>query len=1098
MSFADLPTDRTALLDSLVESVRKIVEGRIRLPDSTYRLQFQPGKMTFRSAAAIAPYLAALGVSHLYASPYFKAQAGSTHGYDVVDHGVLNPQLGDAGDYAALVAALRDAGLNQLLDIVPNHMGISGGENPLWNDVLENGPSSQYAHFFDVNWEPINADLKNKVLLPVLEDQYGKVLEAGKLKLIYSDGAFFVQYYETKLPLEPRSCTVLLNSHLAELKEKLGAESTDLLELESVVTAIDYLPHATETAPERVAERHREKEVIKGRLKRLTDSSPPIASFIEQNLARWNGSPDNPHSFDPLDELLNAQVYRLSHWKAAADEINYRRFFDVSQLAAVCTEQPEVFEVIHRLAFELVGRGDVDGLRIDHIDGLFDPQDYLRRLQRGYLQTLGRMEFERLANAPGIANAAAPQAVGASATVGSPGVLQSADETHVPIQAQASIGSNSSNGSPTADKPPPKWSDLEQAFLAKLEAALGKNFVRPLYVVVEKILGPEEPLPGDWPVAGTTGYDALNHITRLMLDPAGVSQIEKIYHRFINDKIDFREVAYKSKLLITRVAMASDTQLLTHQINRISERHRRSRDFTLNTLRVALREILACFPVYRTYIHQGSVSDRDRQVINRAVAQAKRRRPELDADLFDFIRAVLLLEQPPDLDDAGIRERGMFVGRVQQVTSPLTAKGIEDTAFYVYIPLVTLNEVGGDPTKIGEGTDEFHRENLARLEHQPGSLVTTTTHDTKRTEDTRARINVLSEVPTMWRTAINHWARLNRRHHREVDGQPAPSRNDEYLFYQTVVGTWPLEPMDRAELEHYSARIQAYMEKATHEAKQRTSWITPSKEYDDAVRQFVVAALRGSPKNRFLAELRQFHAQIIGWGLYSALAQAFLKLASPGVPDIYQGQELWDFSLVDPDNRREVDFKLRREMLERMQRSLDDAGQSRLEFARRLADNPADPNLKLFVTSEMLHFRRRNADLFRQGEYIPLKAEGPRADHICAVAWHLPPLTRSVSEVEQPKDSPFSAAATASTEKLAIAIAPRLLAKLSQFRPDGQTSAAPMGEPIWSDTKLFLAGLPTGRLRNLFTGEICEPIGTSLPLAAALANFPVALLANVE
>ena len=1029
-------TDDTSLLDRLVDAVQKTVAARSRWPDSTYRLQFQADKLTFRDAAEIAPYLAQLGISHLYASPYFKSQTGSTHGYDVVDHNSLNPGLGGADDYAAMVAALRKEGLGQVLDIVPNHMGIVGGENPLWNDVLENGPSSPYAHFFDINWHPIKAELENKVLLPLLEDQFGKVLEAGKLRLAYADGAFFVQYHETKLPLDPRrSCAVLLTAQLAELKEKLGPESADLRELESILTALDYLPQHTETVAERIAERHREKEVVKGRMRRLTFHSPDITAFIEQNLAQWNGSVDNPRSFDRLDELLNAQVYRLSHWKAAADEINYRRFFDVSQLAAVCTEQPEVFEAIHRLAFELVGRGDVDGLRVDHIDGLYDPQDYLRRLQRGYLSTLGRMAFDRIDNSR--------------------------------TEPSKSPNSTDTSGAARASAPPLKWDDIEKSFLAKTETALVDRARMPMYVVVEKILGPEEPLPEDWPVAGTTGYDALNHITRLMVDPAGVAQIQTIYQRFSNDRTDFREVAYRSKLLISRVAMASDIQLLTHQLNRISERHRRSRDFTLNTLRFALREILACFPVYRTYIHQDSVSDRDRQVIYRAVAQAKRRRPELDIDLFDFIRDVLLLEQPPDLDEAGRQERALFVGRFQQVTSPLVAKGIEDTAFYVYIPLVTLNEVGGDPTKVALSAEEFHRENADRLKRQPGSLIATTTHDTKRTEDTRARINILSEVPRLWRTAVNHWARLNRRHHREVDGETAPSRNDEYLFYQTVVGTWPIDATDTAEMAQYTARIQAYMEKATHEAKQRTGWINPNPNYDAAVRDFVAAALDNHPKNRFLSEFREFHARIIGWGLYSALSQAFFKLTSPGVPDIYQGQELWDFSLVDPDNRRPVDFRRRRDLLARMQAELSRDGSSRLDFARRLADDPRDPRLKLFVTWQLLQFRRQHRDLFRRGQYIPLVAQGSRAEHVCAYAWRWTP---GAGELEQ----------------IAIAIAPRLLAKLATSFSDEQSKPGPpIGEVVWSDTHLPLGDLSAERLNNLFTGEAVTSEQPSVAAAAA-------------
>ena len=835
--------------------------------------------------------LASLGVTHLYASPYFKSQTGSTHGYDVVDHSQLNPGLGNADDYSAMVAALRESGLRQLLDIVPNHMGISGGENPLWNDVLENGPSSPYAHFFDVNWQPIKAELENKVLLPVLEDQYGKVLEAGKLRLVYAESAFFIQYYETKLPVDPGSYSTLLTHQLVELKERLGANTADLLELESILTAIKNLPLSTESAQDRVAERHREKEVIKSRLRRLTDSSTTIAEFIENNLRRWNGAADDPRSFDPLDELLNAQVYRLSHWKAAADEINYRRFFDVSQLAAVCTEQPEVFEAIHKLVFELLARGDVDCLRIDHIDGLFDPQDYLRRLQQGYLRTLGRLEFERQVRSP----ASLPKAVPEMASVSAEGSLQSSAHSDFQMEAAASssaggaattAATNGSDSSALAGAIPPA-ALVEVGRVGTSLPGKSRNGARtqrrmPLYVVVEKILGPEEPLPLDWPVAGTTGYDALNFITRLMLDSAGVARLIKIYQRFTNDRSGFREVAYNSKLLIARVSMASDMQLLTHQLNRISERHRGSRDFTLNTLRVGLREILACFPVYRTYIHQNSVSDRDRQVVNRAVAQAKRRRPELVSDLFDFIRDVLLLEQPPNPDDAAVHERRTFVGRFQQVTSPLVAKGIEDTAFYVYIPLVTLNEVGGDPTKVVEGTEEFHRENLDRLNRYPGSLVATTTHDTKRTEDTRARINVLSEVPHLWRTAVNHWARLNRRHRREVDGMSAPSRNDEYLFYQTVVGTWPVEPMDSALLEKYSARTsRSTWKKRPTKRSGVPAGLIPTR---NTMPRCMISSLRhcaGSPKNRFLVELRNFHSRVIAWGLHSALRRRFSNLPHP-------------------------------------------------------------------------------------------------------------------------------------------------------------------------------------------------------------------------
>ena len=508
----------------------------------------------------------------------------------------------------------------------------------------------------------------------------------------------------------------------------------------------------------------------------------------------------------------------------------------------------------------------------------------------------------------------------------------------------------------------------------------------PLYVVVEKILAAEESLPAEWMAAGTTGYDFLSSVNGLFVNPAGVGELANVYGRFVDQHLEFREVAHQSKLLIFRTAMSSDLQLFAHRLNRISERHRRSRDFTLNALRTALREILACFPIYRTYIHRGDVSEQDRQILCRAVAQAKRRNPTIDAAVFDFIRDVLLLEAPPDPDEAGRHERDLFVGRFQQVTSPVMAKGIEDTAFYRYFPLVSLNEVGSDPSRGAASLAEFHRHNRVRQTDWPQSLTCSSTHDTKRSEDARARINVLSEIPHLWRKAVNRWARVNRRHRREVDGQPAPSRNDEYLFYQNLVGIWPPAIADAKEIARLTARMIAYMEKATHEAKVHTSWINPASEYDAAVHQFVAAVLADHAKNRFLADFRQFHEQIVNWGLYNSLSQLLLKLTSPGVPNVYQGQELWDFSLVDPDSRRPVNFVARRKMLARLRKNVGRDDRSLLSLAAGLARNPRDPRLKLFVTWRALQFRRQHGDLFGLGDYVPLDVEGAKTPHVCAFA----------------------------------------------------------------------------------------------------------------
>jgi (1->4)-alpha-D-glucan 1-alpha-D-glucosylmutase len=606
----------------------------------------------------------------------------------------------------------------------------------------------------------------------------------------------------------------------------------------------------------------------------------------------------------------------------------------------------------------------------------------------------------------------------------------------------------------------------------------GKLHQLPLYVIVEKILGPEEPIPQTWPVAGTTGYDFANFVGGLFIDPAGFAELQKTHRRFIDEEMNFREVAYQSKSLILRMAMSSDLQLLVHRLNRLSERHRHYRDFTLNELRMALREIIACFPVYRTYIRQGEVSEQDRQFIVRAVAQAKRRNPTRHPALFDFIRDVLLLETPPDLDEAGMLERAMFVGRFQQATSPVMAKGIEDTAFYRYFPLVSLDEVGGDPARPATSLEEFHRQNLMRQSKWPLSLTCTSTHDTKRSEDVRARIDVLSEIPTEWRAAVNRWSRLNRRHRREVDGQPAPSRNDEYLFYQNLIGIWPLAPPDAKTFQALLERMQLYMEKATREAKLHTSWLNPVADYDAALREFTAGVLRNNPKNRFLADFRGFHEQIVNWGLQNALSQIVLKLTSPGVPDIYQGQELWDFSLVDPDNRRPVDFTIRQNLLKQLEEAVGHNEESLFTLARELAANPRDPRLKLFVTWRVLQFRRLHAELFERGEYIPLKVEGMAAQHLCAFARRLKPTEGNPPTV--------------------VVAVPRRIAQLMKAANDVAPTSPPLGTAVWRGTLLDINELGNFSPINLFTGQPCPIKNSHLLAADLLADFPVAVLVNAE
>lgn len=1028
-------SDQSWWVARIVDAVRRELAERRNPPLSTYRVEFHPQHMSFRRAAELVPYLSELGISHLYASPCRKTRAGATHGYAIVDFDRLNDELGTPDDYAAMLEALRRHDMGQLLDIVANHMAAAPGENAWWTDVLENGPGSPYAAFFDIDWYPAKEELRNKLLLPLLGDPYGAALEAGQLRLELAEGALVVRYYDNTLPLDPRTYPAVLGRQIEQLRQHMAADAPDMLELESILTALEHLPGRNDQTPEKIVERQREKDLIKKRIKQLVESSPTVAAMIERNLVELNGKPDDAASFDELHKLLDAQVWRLSHWKAAADEINYRRFFDVNELAALCMEDRAVFEKSHRFLFEMLADGDRLGVRIDHIDGLFDPPAYLWRLQQGFLRVMGQRAYQSLLG-------------------------------HQPTLSDADAAGE-----------PPKWEDLEPAVLKPLTDAVGETGL-PLYVAVEKILGPEEPLPEQWPVEGTTGYDFLRVVGGLFVDWGGFDEMVRVFARFVGHNDDFRRVARDSKHLILSAAMSSELQLLALRLNRLSERHRRCRDFTLNMLRLALREIIACFPVYRTYLRPGEITENDRRFVLSAVAQAKRRNPAIDAGVFDFVRDVLLLEQPAALDEAGHRQRALFVGRFQQVTSPVMAKGVEDTASYRYFPLSSLCEVGDDPAGRPVSPEIFHRENLARQRDWPASMLCTTTHDTKRSEDVRARLAVLSEMPRQWGHALNRFARHNRRHRRDVEGAPAPSRADEYLFYQTLVGFWPPEWPKKRDHAQLVERMQAYMEKATREAKVSTSWLNPHAEYDAAVRAFIAAALENRPRNRFLVEFRQFHAQIAALGLYTSLSQTLLKILSPGVPDIYQGQELWDFSLVDPDNRRPVDFALRRRLLARLRHEARQGDDARLALARRLAANPADPLLKLYVTSEALRFRWEHSEVFREGCYAPATALGSQADHVCGLLW-------TVAKSERwPKQT-------------VVAVAPRLIAQLMQVAPrEPDHPPAPIGAAVWRDTSLVLPVHVRGPWRDLFTGRTLRSSAATLRLADVLADFPVAILVN--
>jgi (1->4)-alpha-D-glucan 1-alpha-D-glucosylmutase len=1005
-----------ATVEDLLRTTAKRIAARQRFPEATYRLQFHAG-FTFRDARALVPYLHALGITHCYASPYLQARPGSRHGYDITDHRVLNPEIGSAEDYQAWVDELHAHGMGQILDMVPNHMGIVGNANVWWKDVLENGPSSPYAGFFDIAWQDSpRPELLNRVLLPVLGESYGKALEAGQIRLAYDAGAFTIHYFDHRFPVAPRSYALILGHDLDGLERRLGPDSPPLDEYKSILTAVSHLPERTETDPAKVAECQREKEVIKRRLAKLTEDCAEVREAVARTVALFNGQEGDPHSFDLLNRLLDEQAYRLSYWRVAADEINYRRFFDINELAALSMEKLEVFTATHELVLRLLSQGKLDGLRIDHPDGLYDPTQYLRRLQQYNVLACAREVFD-------------------------------ADPEHRDLD----------------------WKELEGPLLERIAAADWAGGPGPLYVVVEKVLGATEDLPADWETHGTSGYAFLNVVNGLFVDPNGAEPFTRLYREWTGDDTPLAEVVYQKKYLVLRDALSSELHMLGRQLDRLAQKHRWSRDFTLNSLRFALRQVIACFPVYRSYISDEGVHDSDRRYVETAVLRAMRRNPTVSRSLFRFVRDMLLLRYPEPSSEEDRAEQRRFAGKFQQVTSPVMAKGLEDTAFYVCNRLLSLNEVGGDPSRFGTPPEAVHRFYQSRQGKWPWALSPLSTHDTKRSEDVRARLNVLSELPEEWKDGLTRWSRLNEPHRAVVEDGPAPDANEEYLLYQTLLGAWPLDPYSPEEYARFVERIQDYMIKALHEAKVHTSWINPNDAYDDAVRQFVVRILDERLSGKFLGDLRAFQRRVSHFGLLNSLAQTLLKLAAPGAPDTYQGTELWDFSLVDPDNRRPVDYSRRQEMLRALEARLAEGGSDRRQLARELIRTKEDGRVKLYVTAQALRCRRDCTGLFSTGEYLPAEADGALPDHVFGFARR------------QGND-------------LAVVAVPRLVTRLAAG-PDG----LPLGSKVWRDTRLLLPGLdPRLRWRNVYTGSElsgAEVQGqAALPLAEVFADFPVALL----
>jgi (1->4)-alpha-D-glucan 1-alpha-D-glucosylmutase len=828
----------------------------MKFPRATYRIQFRR-EFGFAQAAAVAPYLRLLGVSHVYASPYLRARPGSTHGYDIVAHDELNPELGDPAAFAGMHQAFSAAGLGQIVDFVPNHMGVGGADNPLWLDVLEWGPDSPFAGWFDIDWEPAARYLTEKLLVPVLGDQYGAVLEGGKLELRFDSatGEFAVWAYEThKLPVCPLHYADILGNEDAEL-ERLG---------DSFATLPEWRPQVARRADE-----------LKRQLAQVVATQPASAARLHESLRRLNGQGDASRA--ALDALIQRQYWRASHFRVAGDDINYRRFFNINDLAGLRIELPEVFDHAHRLVTHLLREGVIDGLRIDHIDGLLDPGEYVSRLRDLALDTRGAG--------------------------------------------------------------------------------------RPVYLVVEKILARDERLPPEWQVEGTTGYEFANQVLRLMTDGRGAMALTAAWENYSGVRTPFEEIVRDSKIFTMKNEMASELNVLARDAARVARQNSRTADFTRRILHRALRATVACFPVYRTYLDAaGNLSDVDRRRILLALDAARDLERDLDPSVFDFLEHLLtgaLVSSPRSgfSRHAALRCAMKF----QQYSGPVMAKGLEDTAFYRYNRLISHNEVGGDPMQIGGSIEEFHSLNLERARIAPSGLLATSTHDTKRGEDVRMRLAVLAEVPQEWAAQVTSW-RDAVSAQSEALGDPSL----EYFFFQSLLGSFPVS--SQFSLAEYLERLQAAMIKAAREARRRSSWARPNEDYEQRLGALIAASLESQ---RFMEAFRPFQQKVARAGAANSLVQAVLKLTVPGVPDVYQGTELWDLSLVDPDNRRPVDYARRERDLQQL---LQDWKRDPVGTLRAVRDGWQDGRIKLLITALLLGLRMANVELF-SGEYLPCQVE---------------------------------------------------------------------------------------------------------------------------
>ncbi|PKN01477.1 MAG: malto-oligosyltrehalose synthase [Elusimicrobia bacterium HGW-Elusimicrobia-1] len=933
----------------------------MNLPRATYRLQFTPD-FGFAQAIKILPYLAALGISHIYASPIFKARKKSSHGYDIVDPSAVNPELGGEEEFEKLAREAQRLGLGWIQDIVPNHMAYDS-QNELLMDVLERGPESEFHKFFDVDWDHPYESIRGRIVVPFLGKFYGEALENSEIRLAYVDGILSINYFDKRIPLSVSAYLKFFGYGLKRLEEKpLGRQNSEFIKYAGHVNLLETI--SALPSPE---EKKKQFGFFKEMMREACDKHEDIRNFVDENLAIYNGRKGKPESFDLLDDLLSSERFRLAFWKVAADETNYRRFFNINELISLRVEDDDVFARTHSLIARLAAEGKINGVRIDHIDGLWDPR----------------------------------------------------------------------------------------AYVEKLRTLLGND----VYIVAEKILQSDEELPDNWPLAGTTGYDFLNYANGLFCRKDSRKEFAGIYYKFAGLDTPYENLAADKKRMMIGRDMAGDIDNLARLFKNAAGRDRYGSDITLYGLKRAMVEVMAVFPTYRTYASPSGFSDSDKDVVRRAIQAAAEKLPDHSYEL-SYMERFMLLNYPENAD-AETRERWLkFVMRFQQFTGPLMAKGFEDTLLYVYNKLVSLNEVGGDPSRFGFSVGEFHEFCRRRRRKWPHTMNATATHDTKRGEDVRARINVLSEMPDVWGTAIKYFARINRKKKKKIRGEEAPSRNDEYLIYQTLAGAWPAECLSAgagtpsACAPDFAQRIKNYVIKAIREAKTNTTWLKPREDYENACLAFVDGILSDSPDNKFPPEFVPLAARAARLGFYNSLSQTLLKMTVPGVPDFYQGSELWDLNLVDPDNRRAVDWAAREAALKNATSGADVAG--------ILADKtPAAA--KIFIIAKTLAFRKEEEKLFASGEYLPLEISGALQESSIAFARR-------------------------HENKWIIVVCPRLLSAVLR----GATSE-PVGA-AWGNTRIILPDGAPAEWRNIFTGANVGADGASIPVSSALANFPAAVL----